>query len=233
MKNRKIMILLAAAAAAGLLLSGCSGGADKTQTQETEEQAQESAGAEQETEAPQESTEAETEGQTQEDSGAKQETEAQKGSDAEQETEEGGLFGAFETVTLEGETATQEIFAEADLNMVNIWGTFCGPCISEMPELGELADEYEDQGLQVIGILTDVMEAEDETALLIVDETKADYTHLVLSLDLYNNYLSQVQAVPTTVFVDSEGNQVGEVYMGARSKVFWSTIVDELLASIS
>lgn len=221
MKNRKIMILLAAAAAAGILLSGCSGGADKTQTQETEEQAQESADAEQETEAPQESTEAETEEQTQEDSGA------------EQETEEGGLFGAFETVTLEGETATQEIFAEADLNMVNIWGTFCGPCISEMPELGELADEYADQGLQVIGILTDVMEAENETALLIVDETKADYTHLVLSLDLYNNYLSQVQAVPTTVFVDSEGNQVGEVYMGARSKVFWSTIVDELLASIS
>lgn len=229
MKIKKIAAFFAAAAAGSILLTGCAGGADK----ETETSAQKEAVTEAQTKS---SAPEETEAQTQGDSGSEQETEAQTaGSTADAGNTDGqtGIFGNFETVTLEGETVTQDIFAEADLNMVNIWGTFCGPCIREMPELGELSDEYADEGVQIIGMLTDVTDPEDETAHLIVDETGADYTHLVLSQDLVDNYLSQVQAVPTTVFVDGEGNQIGEVYTGARSKEDWSAIVDELLGAIS
>ena len=142
---------------------------------------------------------------------------------------EDGLFGAFETVTLDGDAEDQDIFTEADLNMVNIWGTFCGPCIREMPALGEIAEEYEEKGLRLIGIIADVTEAENETALEIVDYTGADYTHLVLSETLMQGYLSEVQAVPTTVFLDREGKQVGEVYVGSRSKEDWCEIIDGLL----
>ena len=145
MKIKKITAFFAAAAAGSILLTGCAGGTDK----ETETAVQK---------------EAVTEAQTQGDSGSEQETEAQTaGSTADAGNPDGqtGLFGNFETVTLEGETVTQEIFAEADLNMVNIWGTFCGPCIREMPELGELSDEYADKGVQIIGMLTDVTDPED------------------------------------------------------------------------
>ena len=31
---------------------------------------------------------------------------------------------------------THEVFDDADLTVINIWGTFCGPCIQEMPDLG-------------------------------------------------------------------------------------------------
>lgn len=225
MKKKKIAAFLAAAAAGSILLTGCAGGTEK----ETEPAAQKEAVTEEQTQG---GAVEETEEQTQ--SGASEETEAQTvAADAGNTDGQTGLFGNFETVSLDGETVTQEIFAEADLNMVNIWGTFCGPCIREMPELGELSDEYADEGVQIIGMLTDVTDPEDETAHLIVDETGADYTHLVLSQDLVDNYLSQVQAVPTTVFVDGEGNQIGEVYTGARSKEDWSAIVDELLGAIS
>ena len=61
---------------------------------------------------------------------------------AEETTEEDGgsqasktVFGTFESKTLDGEDVSQDIFSKADLTMVNIWGTFCGPCIKEMPEL--------------------------------------------------------------------------------------------------
>lgn len=143
-----------------------------------------------------------------------------------------GLFGEFETITLEGEAVDQDIFTESELNMVNIWGTFCGPCIREMPDLGELSEEYEEKGLRIIGIISDVMTAEHEAARKIVDETGADYTHLLLSEDLLDSYLWEVQVVPTTVFLDSEGKQVGEVYTGSRTKEEWSEIVDELLGQI-
>ena len=43
---------------------------------------------------------------------------------------------AFTTKDLDGNEVTEEIFAKKDLTVVNIWGTFCTPCIGEMPALG-------------------------------------------------------------------------------------------------
>ena len=51
-------------------------------------------------------------------------------------------FSNFTAITLDGETVTQDIFQDHDLTMINIWATFCGPCLSEMPDLGEIHEEY-------------------------------------------------------------------------------------------
>ena len=45
---------------------------------------------------------------------------------------------------LDGETVTNDLFAEKDLTVLNVWGTFCGPCVAEMPELGDWAEELPD-----------------------------------------------------------------------------------------
>ena len=138
-----------------------------------------------------------------------------KGEPVEQKTEEteettevttNNIFGFFDTQTLEGEEVTEEIFTQADLTMVNIWGTFCGPCINEMPDLGEISREYKDKGFQIVGMLCDVAEPGDETALQIVEETNADYMHIVASDDLQGGILQYVTGVPTTIFVDKNGN---------------------------
>ena len=142
------------------------------------------------------------------------------------------LFGHFDAKTLDGEEVTEEIFANADLTMVNIWGTFCGPCIEEMPYLGEISREYEEKGFQMVGILCDVFEPGDETALEIVNETKADYMHLVASEDLTENVLQYVSSVPTTVFIDKDGYLVGEVYAGARDKTTWELIINQYLPEV-
>lgn len=138
------------------------------------------------------------------------------------------VFGSFTAQTLDGTEVTQDIFKETDLTMVNIWGTFCGPCIREMPELGEISREYEGEEFQIVGMLCDVYEAGDDTALEIVESTQADYIHIVASPDLVNGILRQVQAVPTTIFVDSDGNQVGEAYTGSRDKDSWLQIIEEV-----
>lgn len=143
------------------------------------------------------------------------------------------VFGTFASETLEGEAVTEGIFSGADLTMVNIWGTFCGPCIEEMPDLGELSREYADRGVQIIGLISDVGEPNDEKAEEIVSKTKADYTHIVASEDLTSGILGSVDVVPTTIFVDKEGNQVGEIYSGARSMKEWAEIVDLLLGEVS
>ena len=53
-----------------------------------------------------------------------------------------------------------------------------------------------------------------------------------MSADLLQSYMSQVQVVPTTVFVDKEGRQVGEVYAGSRTEEEWAEIIEELLQEL-
>lgn len=167
-----------------------------------------------------------TEPKTSEDSNT------QESSEKTDNTSSEPVFGTFESETLSGEAVNQDVFAKANLTMVNIWGTFCGPCIREMPDLGELNREYADKGFQIVGMISDVDTAGDDTANEIIDSTKADYTHIISSKDLRSGLLGQVQAVPTTIFVDKDGKQVGDVYTGAREKSQWQSVIDKLLKEV-
>jgi len=150
----------------------------------------------------------------------------------EPEETAGGARGYFTTTDLYGNTVTQEIFAQSDLTVVNVWATYCGPCINEMPYLGELAEEYDSSKVQIVGIPTDVYNQEYlDYALSLVNETGADYTHLLMSEELYNWGLTEIQYVPTTFFVNSEGEIIDTV-VGSMSKEDWKTLIDEKLASL-
>ncbi len=149
------------------------------------------------------------------------------------------VFGAFTAKDLEGNEVTQEIFTENKLTMVNIWATFCGPCINEMPSLGQLAVEYKDKGVGIVGIPVDITDEQGKIndylfneAVDIVATTKADYVHIIPTESLFVNKLATVITVPETIFVDSQGNQVGDSYFGARSKAQWTEIIEELLGEV-
>ena len=109
---------------------------------------------------------------------------------------------SFEAVNTDGETVSSDIFADSRLTMVNVWATYCNPCLVEMPYLGELASEYSSEDFQIIGIVSDVLEGDEaalDTALSLIEETGADYTHLLLNESLYTSMLTDVTAVPTTL----------------------------------
>ena len=67
----------------------------------------------------------------------------------------------------------------------------------------------------------------------LADEAGVDYVNLIPSEYLTQNVLSQIYAVPTTFFVDENGNQVGSVYMGARDAEDWAEIIDSLLEVVA
>ena len=50
-----------------------------------------------------------------------------------------GILSSFSTQTLTGESADSTILTGHPVTMVNVWATFCGPCIQEMPDLAALA----------------------------------------------------------------------------------------------
>jgi thiol-disulfide isomerase/thioredoxin len=155
---------------------------------------------------------------------------------AESEDADGGSGQSagitFEARDLEGNTVTETVFAESELTMVNVWATYCNPCLSEMPELGELAEEYRSDEFQIIGIVSDVQEESEaeavEYAAMLVEQTGAAYPHLLLNESLFRSMLSGVSAVPTTFFVNEKG-EVLDTVVGAMDKDSWKEKIDGLL----
>lgn len=138
----------------------------------------------------------------------------------------------FEGKDLEGNPVTSKIFSQSKLTMVNVWATYCNPCLREMPDLGELAAEYGKQEFQIIGIVSDVLEGEDQSlAESLIRQTGADYTHLLLNESIYNALLTDVSGVPTTFFVDEKGN-VLDVVVGAKAKTVWEEKINGLLEGL-
>ena len=152
------------------------------------------------------------------------------------ETSTNPLFGDFKAADTEGNDVTNDIFAGSEVTMVNIWASFCGPCVDEMPDLAELNDEYQERGFRIVGIILDATDAKgnvDEATLAaamdIIGSTGADYTHIIPSAAMFGAYLKNISSVPTTVFVNSDGEIIGAAYVGSRSKADWTAIIDDVL----
>lgn len=150
--------------------------------------------------------------------------------DAQALQTDSNLFPAFTATDLDGNTVTESIFSEKDLTVLNIWGTFCGPCIGEMPELGEWAKEMPDN-VQILGLIIDI-NGEDDTehrdlAVDITQKAGADFTNLIANAD-FAPILREVIGVPTTLFIDGDGNIVGDPIVGADVNGY-KTFVEEYL----
>lgn len=152
------------------------------------------------------------------------------------EVSDGGSLGEFSMEDVNGETYTQEMFADHDLTMINVFTTWCSPCIREIPDLEKLSKEMEDQGVQVVGIVLDVAgNADEETiekAKLLAEKTGAAYPFLIPDAGYLNGRLAGISAVPETFFADKEGNIVGKTYSGSRSFEDWKGIVEKELEGV-
>lgn len=122
---------------------------------------------------------------------------------------------SFETKDLFGESIdSEELFADHKITMINIWTSWCGPCLGELPELEALNQEFAEKDCAIVGLLYDgVNDSVIRDAKEILEETGVTYPILLPWEDMPEVFA--VQAVPTSFFVDSEGNLIGEPVIGA------------------
>lgn len=234
LKKLTVFIL---AAAMTLSLFGCGQSSEEKTTEQSTEQTQEEAPSETPAEETVEEQPEDTEEQPEDAEEQPEDTEEQS---AEQSTEE-GAFEKMSLTNLAGDEIDKTIFEGHDLTVINVWATSCKPCLSEMPELAKLSDEYEQNGgqVQIIGLCTDLVDmdanrvdSQIELANQIVELTGADYTHLVPDDEMLNFLMENIIGVPTTFFVDSQGKEVGESVIGARDQAAWQEEINNRLAML-
>lgn len=163
--------------------------------------------------------------------------------DQPQETSNAGdstNVGKFETKGVDGKDYTEKVFSDYDLTLVNVFTTWCSPCVNEIPELEKLYEEMKEKGVGVVGVVLDTVgddakQNEDtvKKAGVLQEKTKASYPFLIPDSTMMNGRLNGISAFPETFFVDKEGNIVGETYSGSHSLDEWKEIVEKELENVS
>lgn len=148
--------------------------------------------------------------------------------------------GKFETTGIDGKTYTEKVFSDYDLTLVNVFTTWCSPCVKEIPELQELYKEMKDKGVGVAGVVLDTTDEkgnQDEEAVkkagILQEKTKAEYPFLIPDTTMMNGRLQGISAFPETFFVDKDGNIVGDTYTGSHTLDEWKEIVEKELKNVS
>lgn len=92
--------------------------------------------------------------------------------------------------------------------LVNLWATWCAPCIAEMPTLDSLAGREKDR-LRVLTISQD-LDGRDKVEAFFA---KQGYRHLETWLDPQMALMTElkVDTLPTTILYDSEGREIWRV----------------------
>lgn len=86
--------------------------------------------------------------------------------------------------------------------MLNFWASWCGPCRQEMPLMDELYSQYKDLGFTILAVNVD---GNREAAHRFLDKVPVNYP-ILYDPESSVSELYEVQAMPTTVMIDRDGN---------------------------
>lgn len=124
-------------------------------------------------------------------------------------------------------------FNLADTNkvtVINFWGTWCSPCVNELPHFDDLAREYGD----TIAIVALHSQEGVENAPAFIAQNYAD-SPILFGYDVNNSYykkLGGIGSFPMTLVIDANGIVVAN-RIGALSKVELHMLIEQALANTS
>ena len=124
--------------------------------------------------------------------------------------------GAFDSASLDGGIA-----------VINFWGSWCPPCIEEMPVLQEFWENYAEQDVLLLGL---VQRDSVETAQAFLRSREITYQNLRDNGgDTLRGLQGATAATPTTLVLDAQRRIAARV-SGPVELSTLTTLVDDVLA---
>lgn len=162
-------------------------------------------------------------------------------------SDKGYIAGDGSTTSIAPEARTQPVefsgvseFGDAiesadylgNVTVVNFWYAGCAPCRAEAPDLAAAHDEFEDEGVQFLGVNTRDGEA---VALKFTEEFEIRYPSILDTIGdraVQRSFAGQIplNAVPTTLVLDTDGRVAHRILGQILDRSQLRTLVNETLA---
>lgn len=107
--------------------------------------------------------------------------------------------------------------------ILHFWATWCGPCVKELPELDRYVEKHQEKA-HIIALVTDFKDIEKIRAFYAAQGIK----NLPIMVDkkaALAHKLHASSALPTTVFMNSSGVEIGRI----QGAIDWSGMAGRLL----
>lgn len=137
-------------------------------------------------------------------------------------------FQAVDVIS--GREIDETVFREHTVTMVNIWEPWCGPCVMEMPELEQLYEDMQSEGVGILGVFYT-----EEGAAEVLEDCGITYPVIRETPEFYQ---FESGYVPTSFFVDSRGHVLksdaadarGILFISSNSYAGWKSTIESLMS---
>ena len=125
------------------------------------------------------------------------------------------------TNDIDGTLSLSSVVAKSKYVLLDFWASWCGPCMSEVPNLKAAYKNYKSKGFEIVSVSVD--DDRDAWKKAITDNGM-DWIQLLDSDDpaLAASVVYGVRAIPSTFIIDSQGTIVERNLRGAQLDKFLS-----------
>jgi peroxiredoxin len=109
----------------------------------------------------------------------------------------------FKTKSLDGDEVSLADY-RGQVVLLNVWATWCDPCVRELPELARLHEQLHDKGLTVIGLNTDVRGKLGAVRTMVV-RNQLPFP-VWLDFESKSQVTFELRGYPTSFLIDRQGN---------------------------
>ncbi|MGE5438721.1 MAG: redoxin domain-containing protein [Bacteroidota bacterium] len=113
----------------------------------------------------------------------------------------------FEFETIKGEKMKLSDF-KGKYVLLDFWGTWCGPCVGEIPNLVKAYKQFKEKGFEIISISSDYINGKKDKDYLkkFTDEKEMGWNHVLDNGTIHQSY--RINHWPTLYLVDKNGKVI-------------------------
>lgn len=120
-------------------------------------------------------------------------------------------------------------YTKGKVVFLNFWGTWCGPCRREIPDIIQINKELKDKDFVVVGIALEQNPAAAVNGVKsYVEKAGINYINIVDTKRDLDLAYGQIKGVPTTYFIDKNGN-IKDMVVGSKSKAEFMKIINKVM----